>query len=114
MGLEPDFDPELKPSFLRLKVRNVTALEKKRKRILKKAVKKLRKAGMKELRKDTEFIMNAKTQNRIASDNKRHAKWQHEYHNLMDQQRDTNAFQMVGKKLKKNLMKKGVIRGWAQ
>merc|ERR1712003_362561 len=104
-SLEPDFDPDLKPSFLRLKVRNVTALEKKQKRILKKAIKKQQKAVMNEFRKDTEFIMNEKTKNRIDADNKRHAKWQHEWHHLTEQQRDTNSFQMVGKKLKKKLMK---------
>eukprot|EP01083_Nonionella_stella_P011826 33544_1 len=111
-SLEPDFDPNLKPSFLRLKVRNETALRKKQKRILKKAVKKQQKAVMNEFRKDTQFIMSEKTKNRIDADNKRHAKWEHEWHNLTEQQRDTNSFQMVGKKLKKKLMKKGVIRGF--
>lgn len=111
-SLEPDFDPDLKPTFLRLKVRNVRALEKKQQRILKKAIRKQQKAVMNEIRKDTQFIMEQKTKDRINMDYKRHAKWQHEYQHLMDQQRDTNAFQMVGKKLKKKLMKKGVIRGW--
>merc|ERR1712228_728310 len=111
-SLEPNFDPDLKPSFLRLKVRNVAALEKKQKRILKKAIKKQQKAVMNEFRKDTEFIMNQKTKDKIAAENKRHAKWQHEWHHLTEQQRDTNAFQMVGKKLKKKLMKEGTIRGF--
>lgn len=110
-SLEPEFDPDLKPTFLRLKVKNVRALEKKQKRILKKAIKKQQKAVMNEFRKDTEFIQRQKTMDRISADNKRHAKWQHEWHNLTEQQRDTNAFQMVGKKLRKRLMKKGVIRG---
>merc|ERR1712048_257373 len=102
-SLEPDFDPDLKPSFLRLKVRNVAALEKKQRRILKKAVKKQQKAVMKEFKKDTEFIQNQKTKDRIDADNKRHAKWQHEWHHLTEQQRDTNSFQMVGKKIKKKI-----------
>eukprot|EP01084_Bolivina_argentea_P058773 107300_1 len=111
-SLEPAFDPDLKPSFLRMKVTNEKALEKKRKRFLKKAVKKQQKAVMKEFQKDTEFIMNEKTKHRIHMEHKREAKWQHEWHNLTEQQRDTNAFQMVGKKLKKKLMKQGVIRGF--
>merc|ERR1712129_254993 len=111
-SLEPDFDPDLKPSFLRLKVRNVTALEKKRKRILKKAIRKQQKSVMKEFRKDTEFIMHQKTKNRIDADNKRQVKWQHEWHHLTEQQRDTNSFQMVGKRLKKKLIKDGTIRGF--
>ena len=105
------FDPDLKPTFLRLKVRNVYALEKKQKRILKKATRKQEKAVMREIQKDTEFLMNEKTKHKIESDNRRQAKWAHEWHNLTEQQRDTNSFQMVGRKLRKRLMKKGVIKG---
>eukprot|EP00484_Ammonia_sp_Unknown_P019053 CAMPEP_0197029944 /NCGR_PEP_ID=MMETSP1384-20130603/9284_1 /TAXON_ID=29189 /ORGANISM="Ammonia sp." /LENGTH=1135 /DNA_ID=CAMNT_0042459207 /DNA_START=23 /DNA_END=3430 /DNA_ORIENTATION=+ len=110
--LEPEFDPDLKPTFLRLKVRNERALEKKQKRILKKAVKKQEKAVQREFQKDTQFIQAEKTKHRVLADIKRNAKWQHEWHNLTEQQRDTNSFQMVGRKLKKKLMKSGVIRGF--
>ena len=112
VSLEPDFNPDLKPSFMRLRVRNAAGAAKKEARNLRRAVKKQKKAVMKELRKDTEFIQHEKTKLRIDADNKRHAKYMHEYHNLTEQQRDTNAFQMVGRKLRKKLMKKGVIRGF--
>merc|ERR1712079_506448 len=108
--LEPDFTMDLKPSFLKMRVTNETALAKKRGRMLKKAQRKQEKAIMKEFRKDTEFIVRKKTKQRVDADNKRHAKWQHEYHILTEQQHDTNSFQMVGRKLKKKLVKEGVIQ----
>ena len=110
--LEPEFDPELKPTFLRMKVKNEKALLNKQTRMLKKAKRRQIKKLMREYQKDTQFMMNQKTQKRILDDNKRHSKWVNEYMNLVKQQRDSNAFQMVGKKQRKKLMKQGVIRGW--
>ena len=51
-------------------------------------------------------------QNRIENDIKRHSKWVKEYKNLMQQQRDTNIYQKVGKKMKKKMMKQGLIKGY--
>ncbi|ETO08878.1 hypothetical protein RFI_28508 [Reticulomyxa filosa] len=109
--LEPEFDPDLKPTFLRLKVKNEKHLEKKKFRLLKKAKRKQERSLMRELTRDTQFIMAERVKRKKEHEAKTKAKWVHEYQSLMEQARDTNTFQMVGKKLKKRMVKQGVIRG---
>ena len=110
--LDPEFDPENKPSFLRFKVKNERGLLKKQKRLLEKQNKKQMKSLNREITKDTMFINHEKTKYKMENRARVKAKWIHEYQNLMTQAKDSNTLQMVGRKMRKRLIKKGYIKGY--
>ncbi len=87
-------------------------MARKRERRMKKSQRKQDKGMMRSLLRDTQFLQREKRKFKLEYEARRKAKFVQEMRNLTEQARDTNSFQMVGKRLRKKMMKRGIIRGW--